>query len=143
MQLRNQSYEDRTILGSQQIQICNICTFANSLADLNMAQISTAVSDLVLSISSFYGAGVITRRYIHAAIGLLIIALAAGVGTIRFLNIVPLRRQNAIISLHSKLSWFAAILGEYIIHYLTNRLQYSVLIYLSDLCLTFWSLPRP
>jgi hypothetical protein len=46
------------------------------------------------------------------AIGLLVIALAAGVGTIRFLNIAPLRRRNAVISLHTKLSWFATILGE-------------------------------
>ncbi len=77
-----------------------------------MAQISTAISDLVLSISSFYGAGVIARRYVHAATGLLIIALAAVVGTIRFLNIAPLLRRNAVISLHTKLSWFGAILGE-------------------------------
>ena len=76
-----------------------------------MAQISTAISDFVLCISSFYGAGVIARRYNHAAIGLLIIALAAGVGTIRFLNIVPLLRRNDVISLHSKLSWFGAIVG--------------------------------
>ena len=77
-----------------------------------MAQISTAISDLVLSISSFYAAGVIAPRYIHGAAGLLIIALAAGVGTTRFLNIAPGNRQNAVISLHTKLSWFGAILGE-------------------------------
>lgn len=79
-----------------------------------MSQISTAISDLVLSISSFYAAGIIARRYLHATVGLLIIALASGVGTVRFLSIAPLDRRNEVISLHTKLSWFAAIAGEWL-----------------------------
>ena len=86
-----------------------------SFLDFNMEQVSTAISDFVLSISSFYGAGVIVKRYIHAAVGLIIIGLAAGVGTIRFLNILPLHRRSDVISLHSKLSWFGAILGEWLV----------------------------
>jgi hypothetical protein len=95
--------------------LLHLATFKISkviLQEFKMTQISTAVSDFVLSVSSFYGAGVIARRYIHAAVGLLIIALAAGVGAIRFLNIAPLHRHNAVISLHTKLSWFGAILGK-------------------------------
>lgn len=76
-----------------------------------MAQISTAISDFVLSVVLFYCAGVLSRRYIHAAIGMLIIGFAAGVGTIRFLNIISMHRQNSVVSLHTKLSWFAAIIG--------------------------------
>lgn len=77
-----------------------------------MTELSIAVSDFVLSLSSFYGAGVLFQRYVHAAFGLLLVGSAAGVGTIRFLNITPLNRRNAVISLHTKLSWLATILGE-------------------------------
>lgn len=77
-----------------------------------MAEISTAISDLVLSLASFYGAGVVFERYKHASLGLLLVGLAAGVGTVRFLHVTPIHRRNSVIALHTKLSWLATILGE-------------------------------
>ena len=111
-QCRNGSSNIREAINNTKLKHLQIiCNVQHVFLDFKMAQISTAISDFVLCISSFYEAGVIARRYNHAAIGLLIIALAAGVGTIRFLNIVPLLRRNEVISLHSKLSWFGAIVG--------------------------------
>lgn len=77
----------------------------------NMTELSIALSDFALSLSSFYGAGFVVQRNIHAALGFLLVGVAAGLGTIRFLNITPIRRRNEVISVHSKLSWLATILG--------------------------------
>ncbi|XP_067936788.1 uncharacterized protein [Watersipora subatra] len=73
-----------------------------------MAQTSTAVSDLVLALSSFYAAYRINGHPFQSFYGLLVIGLAASLGAFRFALTNP---SLDLIDAHKVFSWLGSIVG--------------------------------
>ncbi|XP_023932949.1 uncharacterized protein LOC106161456 [Lingula anatina] len=72
------------------------------------AQLSTSLSDLILALVSYHGTWSLWQHNKMASVGLLIVAMAASCGTIRFYFNRPSER---LICLHTTLSWLGATLG--------------------------------
>ena len=73
-----------------------------------MAELSTAVSDLVLAISALGGFATLLNKNILASLGFLGVAIAAAFGAYRFSRTQP---SPSIISWHKSLAWLASTLG--------------------------------
>lgn len=73
-----------------------------------MAQIGTAISDLVLAASALYVAYHILASHLIARIGFLIIGIAASCGTVRYALNNPPRN---VIHYHDLFTWLSSMIG--------------------------------
>ena len=78
------------------------------LGENTAMELSTAVSDFILSFASFATAVSVLPVNVLGAFGFLIMSVAAGFGTVRFASENP---SQHIVSCHASMSWLAGTLG--------------------------------
>ena len=74
-------------------------------------QLSTAVSDFVLALSSYYSAFAVQKSSKYGSAGFLIVGFAASLGVLRFGSVLP-RYQTSVHRMHVVFSWLGSIFGE-------------------------------
>ena len=73
--------------------------------------VSTAVSDLVLAVCSFYAAVNVHGESLYAAWGFVSVAIAASFGVLKFGVVFP-NVQSKVIRLHVLFTWIASTVGR-------------------------------
>ena len=74
-------------------------------------QVSTAISDFVLALCSYYSSTAVQKSSKFGSAGFLIVGFAASIGVVRFGSLLP-NYKTSVNKFHVVFSWLGSIFGE-------------------------------